>query len=163
MPSSMAHGLAALTVAHLAFPSAPPRYLYVSAAACAVLPDLDAIGRPFGAPDIQWLGGHRALTHSVAFAAALAFLVGAVLFRGAERRTRISRMICLAVATAMHGALDALTTYGDGVEFFAPFTTRRYKAPWQPLHSIGSEIVLVWLPALTLIWYLRRRAEATEN
>ena len=43
---------------------------------CAVIPDIDAIGRPFygAAGDLEWLGGHRGFTHSLTFAALLGLL-----------------------------------------------------------------------------------------
>ena len=65
--------------------------------------------------------------------------------------------VYFALALALHGALDALTTYGDGVMFLAPFSAWRYKAPWQPFDRIMPEIIGVWLPALAIIRYRRRR------
>lgn len=164
MPSSIAHGLAAAAVVTLVYRGDPPRGALWVAAACAVLPDLDAVGRPFGRGDVAWLGGHRALTHSLAFAAALAGVVASVGFRGrpelAGPRRRLVLATALAVGTALHGALDALSTYGEGVAFLSPFSAHRVKAPWQPFEALGPELILVWLPALAVLWTARawRRA-----
>jgi hypothetical protein len=37
-----------------------------------------------------------------------------------------------------HGAIDALTSYGEGIEFLSPFTNVRYWAPWR---LVGDGIV----------------------
>ncbi len=126
---------------------------------CAVLPDIDAVGRPFGWGDLAFLGGHRALTHSITFALLLGLTVAAVAFREArwqERRPRIAAYLIL--ATASHGLLDAFAGYGEGVEFLSPFSAARYTAPWRPLLGL-NEIAWIWLPALLIIviaWRLRR-------
>ena len=56
MPSSVAHGLAAIALGTLFYPSERAR-LYATAAAGSVLLDIDALGRPFGLGDVGWLGG----------------------------------------------------------------------------------------------------------
>ena len=161
MPSSVAHGLAAVALGALFYPAERAR-LYGAAAAGAVLLDIDAIGRPFGLGDLTWLGGHRALTHSLLFAAILAAILVLAACRGLDwRGRRMGAWGYFALAFALHGALDALTTYGDGVMFFAPFSASRYKAPWQPFHGILPEVVGVWLPALAILWY--RRCNLTAN
>lgn len=43
----------------------------------------------------------------------------------------------ISLATASHGFFDGFSTYGAGVAFFLPFTTRRFVFPWRPL-SPGS-------------------------
>ena len=164
MPSSIAHGLAAAAVVSLVYRGDPPRGALWMAAACAVLPDLDAVGRPFGHGDVAWLGGHRALTHSLAFAVALGGVLATLGFRGrpelAGPRRRLVLAAALALGTALHGALDALSTYGEGVAFLAPFSARRVKAPWQPFEALVPELILVWLPALAVLWTARARRRA---
>src|SRR5262245_51823370 len=114
MPSSIAHGLAAVALGAVIYPTEGSR-LYVPAAAGAVLLDVDAIGRPFGLGDVSWLGGHRALTHSLPFAAALALVAVVAVCRGDRwRGRRIGAWAYFALAFALHGALDALAAYGDG-------------------------------------------------
>jgi membrane-bound metal-dependent hydrolase YbcI (DUF457 family) len=41
--------------------------------------------------------------------------------------------VAVLLAIATHGALDALTTYGEGIQFLAPFSEYRYWAPWRIL------------------------------
>jgi len=156
MPSSIAHGLAALALGALVYPAERAR-LYGVAAAGAVLLDIDAIGRPFGLGDVGWLGGHRALTHSVPFAVGLAVLAVAAMCRGDHwRGRRIGVWAFFTLAFALHGVLDAFTTYGEGVMFLAPFSMWRYKSPWQPIHGVVPEIVAIWVPALGTIWHASR-------
>jgi membrane-bound metal-dependent hydrolase YbcI (DUF457 family) len=156
MPSSVGHGLAAVALGAVVYPAERAR-LYATAAAGAVLLDIDAIGRPFGLGDLHWLGGHRALTHSVPFAAALAALLVLAACRGADwQGRRLAAWAYFALALALHGALDTLTTYGDGVMLLAPFSAWRYKASWQPFNGILPELLGVWLPALAIVWYRRR-------
>lgn len=162
MPSSVAHGLAAAALVAAAYRGRPPAGALRAAALCAVLPDVDAAGRPFGLGDVGWLGGHRALTHSLAFAGLTGVAVAALGVRGPARSAgwgwRLALAAWLAVATASHGALDALTVYGEGVEFFAPFSDLRVKAPWRPFDAIVPEIALVWLPALVVLGVARMRS-----
>jgi membrane-bound metal-dependent hydrolase YbcI (DUF457 family) len=155
MPSSIAHGLAAVALGALFYPAERAR-IYGVGAAGAVLLDTDAIGRPFGL-DTGWLGGHRALTHSVPFAVALAVVTVAAVCRGDDwRGRRVGAWAFFTLAFALHGVLDALTTYGEGVMFFAPFSLWRYKSPWQPIHGVIPEIVAIWLPALGIFWHASR-------
>lgn len=150
--------------------------LSVAAAVCAMVPDLDLFGLVVGVPWGHMLG-HRGLTHSLAFAAALAALVVAGWFdtdRFAGSRGRL--WLVLFVATASHGVLDAMTDGGSGVAFFAPVDSTRYFLPWRPIpvSPIGvsrfftqrgatimrAEIVLIWLPSGVLALaaaVLRRR------
>jgi inner membrane protein len=152
MPSSVAHALVAVTVAAALRPRPTPRRFWLPVAVCAVVPDLDAIGWPFGLPDIAWLGGHRALTHSLLFAGALGAAIGTMYTRSPEwRGIRVRLCITLAIATATHGILDAMTTYGAGVAFFAPLWWTRYKLDWQPFTGVLTEVLLLWLPAACLL------------
>lgn len=164
MPSSVAHGLAAAALGAALYPF-EPRRLYTVAAAGAILLDVDAVGRPFGRGDVAWLGGHRALTHSLPFAVALAVVAVATTCRGPRwQGRRRGAWTYFALAFALHGALDALTTYGEGVMFLAPLSAWRYKAAWQPFHGILPEIGIIWVPALCILWYRRRvRPEASDS
>jgi membrane-bound metal-dependent hydrolase YbcI (DUF457 family) len=156
MPSSVAHGLTAVALGAGFYPAERLR-LYAAAAGGAVLLDVDAIGRPFGLGDVSWLGGHRALTHSLPFAAALAAAGVVAMCRGPDwQGRRLGAWAYFALAFALHGTLDALTPYGDGVMFLAPFSAWRFKAPWQPFDRIIPEVIGVWVPALVIIWYRRR-------
>jgi inner membrane protein len=134
MPSSWTHAIAAVTVAAALAPKDTPARVWAVVAVSAVIPDIDAIGRPFGRGDVDFLGGHRALTHSFTFAAALSVLLVAAALRSvAGFRARVTLWLALALAIASHGLLDTLVTYGEGVQFFAPWSEQRYAAPWRPL------------------------------
>jgi inner membrane protein len=142
-----------------------------------MVPDVDVIGFRFG---IQYgdFWGHRGFTHSLAFAALLAFTVTALAFRqGFPALSRFSICSYLFLATASHGILDAMTDGGLGVAFFAPFDNRRFFLPWTPIRvspiGVGrfftargvavlqSEILWIWLPAALFavsVWLLRRES-----
>jgi membrane-bound metal-dependent hydrolase YbcI (DUF457 family) len=126
-------------------------------ALAAAAPDIDAIGRPFGHGDITLLGGHRAVTHSI-FAALLLGAVALFLVpRHAARadRWRIALFVTAVVVT--HGVLDAFTTYGEGVAFFAPLSMHRWKSAWQPFGGLWSEVFALWIPAAVMyrLWLQR--------
>jgi inner membrane protein len=135
----------------------PARY-WMIVAATAIVPDLDAIGRPFHAGDVAWLGGHRALTHSLLFAAALGGLAVASNVADVGWRRHWPRLwLALCVAIALHGVFDTLADYGDGVMFFAPFSDTRYTSPWHPHRGLISDTLLGFLPALIVINVVRHR------
>lgn len=136
---------------------------WLLAALCSVVPDVDAVGFwlgvPYGAPL-----GHRGLTHSVAFAAALA---GAATVLGFPRGpSRAAVFAFLFLCGVSHGLLDAMTDGGLGVAFFAPFDNSRFFLPWRPIRvsPIGftgfvgprglaileRELLWIWLPFLAL-------------
>ena len=156
MPSSIAHASVAVLLAPLFGRDTVDRRTTMTAAAAAAIPDLDAIGRPFGLGDVTWLGGHRAFTHSIVFALVAGILAAVWSRRGAWRHARkIGLYVGLVVLS--HGVLDAFTTYGEGVSFLAPFSMIRWKSAWQPLSGLLPEVLLLWLPAL-LVYRMRRRA-----
>jgi inner membrane protein len=175
MPTVMSHAVVALALAP-AFRRAPwPRRVWWVAAGCAMLPDADVIGIPLGVPFGSVLG-HRGLTHSLIFAAALAAPLAPWL---ADRGARGWLWLYLFAATASHGLLDAMTNGGIGVAFFAPFDTTRYYVPWRPivvspisvrafvsqwgLAVLASEARYVWLPAALFaaaaLWLTRASRE----
>jgi inner membrane protein len=69
----------------------------------------------------------------------------------------------LCLSTLSHGILDAMTSGGSGVAFFAPVHNQRYFWPWRPIHIspvnlsgffsargvrvLRSELQRIWLPA----------------
>ena len=164
MPSSLAHAMVAVAVGSAAAPRSLLRPFLIIGAMCAVLPDIDAIGRPFNAVsgDLEFLGGHRAFTHSIAFAVLLGGLVSAVTLVSARwRRHRMRLAIFIAVVTACHGALDVYTSIGartTPVQFFSPFSSRGYTASWHPINGPFSELFLILIPLIAvtrIAWYLR--------
>jgi inner membrane protein len=161
MPSSLTHAAAAVAIGAAFAPTPMPRRYWVAGILCAVLPDLDAIGRPFGLGDVALLGGHRAVTHSLSFAIAVGVIVALVAF-GDPLRTynRVTVAAYLALATASHGLLDLLTTYGGGVALLSPFSELRFRSPWQPLGASPlDEIIYGLIPLLLIIWAIRLRPQ----
>ena len=158
MPSSVAHALAAVATGQLLAPHPLPRRHWAWLTGTAVALDLDALGRPFGAGDLAWLGGHRALTHSVL---AVVLLAGLLTWT-AERRpgqhlARGGLWLGSSVALLTHPALDLLTSYGQGLTLWAPFSWHRVTVAWHPLTGLWPEIVGVWTPALLVLWLRWRR------
>jgi inner membrane protein len=141
-----------------------PWRLVLAGAVCSVLPDLDVLAFAAGIPYRHWLG-HRGLTHSLAFAL-VAAIVGTLLHPIlAPRIARITTFLYVFVSIASHGLLDAMTTGGEGVGFFIPFSNERYFLPWRPIRVspiaparfaeralpvLLSELLWVWLPALAI-------------
>jgi inner membrane protein len=163
MASAFTHAAAALALGTAFRKPGPPARFWVLGAAFAAAPDLDAIGYWLGVPYESGFG-HRGFSHSLFFAALLAS-VGLLAFRddAGPSVDRGRTWLFLFLATASHGVLDALTTGGGGVAFFAPFLDERYRFPWRPIvvspmsirrfftergvRVLASELVWVWIPA----------------
>jgi inner membrane protein len=80
-------------------------------------------------------------------------------------------LLCIFVATASHGVLDAFTDGGLGVAFFAPFDGTRYFFPVRPIRVspigvarffsrtgmevLSSEMIWVWIPSGVLALFAR--------
>ena len=150
-------------------------------AVCAVLPDADVVAFYMDVP-YRGMLGHRGLSHSIPFAAALAVVLTWLVRRrswgdGQLGAVRLGTFLFL--ATASHGVLDALTDGGLGVAFWAPLSDARAFFPWRPiavapisarrffssegLPVIASEIAVVWVPAALVCaaaLALRRRRRA---
>lgn len=157
MPSSWTHAMSAIAVGALTLPSAPPR-VWTVVAVCAVLPDLDAIGRPFGHGDLAIIGGHRALTHSLAASALVSFVAALYLRRRAETFSALPPLFLgLFAAAATHGLLDAFTRYGEGITFLAPWSWTRYRAPWPIMSGLWSDTALFVAAAVIARVVIQRR------
>lgn len=181
MPTPLSHAVAALGIGACFYRPEIPKRVWVVGAICAALPDLDVIGFRFGVAYRDFLG-HRGLTHSIPFAAALAAAVLGVAFpRGVPGLRRWALGTYLFLATASHGLLDALTDGGLGIALLAPFDNTRYFFPVRPIRVsplrlerfftargvavLASEAVWVWLPAAILasgaaVWNRRRASVA---
>ena len=171
MPTVMSHAVAAWALGTAFRRPGWPARVWWAGAVCAVVPDADVLGLWLGVPFGSMLG-HRGLTHSLAFAVALAAIVTPVV---APRGVRVRATLYLFLAAASHGVLDAMTDGGIGVAFFAPFDPNRYYLPWRPiavspigvrrfitargLTVLESEFVYVWLPsvAFATVAYLATR------
>jgi len=163
MPSSIAHSSVALLLSPLLGTRAVSRRLIAFAAVAAAAPDVDAISRPFGRGDIVFLGGHRATTHSM-FVVVVAAIAAALLSRRAPLGRRLLITCYVGFVVASHGLLDALASYGDGVAFFAPIWTRRWKFGWQPFsNGVFPEMLFLWLPAaVVFVLWLRPRLDRSD-
>ncbi|HET9484142.1 MAG TPA: metal-dependent hydrolase, partial [Xanthomonadales bacterium] len=132
MPTVLTHPVVAIALAPwLRRHGVDPRVI-VTGMLCTLVPDLDVIGLRLGIPYDAPLG-HRGFSHSLAFATLLAGLLATL---GARLWAGVSRPLAFAfffVCTASHGVLDAMTTGGHGIAFFAPFSNERHFLPWRPI------------------------------
>lgn len=138
-----------------------PSHIVLVGLACAILPDLDVAGFLFGIRYGDVLG-HRGLTHSIFFAAALSialtWLLSTMHFGMA--------FLFLFLSTLSHPLLDAMTDGGLGIAFFSPISNRRYFCPVRPIavppigilaffskrgwRVMKSELRWIWLPSIGL-------------
>lgn len=148
-----------------------PRGFFPMAIVCSVLPDADVVAFALGIPYDHVLG-HRGLSHSLAFAALLGLAGGGLLFwLSSSDWSLLSVAGLLAVISASHGVLDALTDGGLGVAFFAPFDNTRIFLPWRPIpvspigasaflsgwgaRVLAAELLFLWLPGILLLGAVR--------
>ncbi|MEM7412117.1 MAG: metal-dependent hydrolase [Myxococcota bacterium] len=130
MPSAFAHAAIGGALSTWG-PRGGPRWLPWCLPALSAAPDLDVIGFWWGIPYGHPLG-HRGLTHSLPFAAAVAGAIYALL-RGRPFAGRIAVLCGLAVAS--HGLLDTFTNAGLGVGLWIPFDAARHFAEWRPIST----------------------------
>ena len=130
----------------------------------SILPDADILAFRFGI-HYEHMFGHRGFTHSITFALIWSILLIFVFHGGI--RSRVLTGLYYFICTISHGILDAMTTGGRGVAFFAPFSEERFFLPWRfirvsPLEArdffsewgirvIQNEIVFVGIPCVILI------------
>lgn len=167
MPSIFAHALAGAALATTVAPRAATRRIWIIAALCAAVPDVDAVGRPFGNLSLESVfGGHRGITHSLAFAIILGVIAASLVVRGRySGHARLRLWFAFALATASHGVLDMLSVIGDGAALWAPFSWTHYEFLWRPIGDlgpgrggparlvelVGNELLWVGLPSLLLV------------
>lgn len=160
MASVFSHAVAALSLGTCFYRPQIPKRVWVTGVLCSILPDIDVIGFRFG---IHYgdFWGHRGFTHSLVFAGLLSGAAAVLLLRRGIKGFPLFAYLFL--ATASHGALDAMTNGGLGVAFFSPFDNSRYFLPWRPIRVspvsatrffthrgylvLRSELVWIWLPA----------------
>jgi len=181
MPSVFSHAVAATAIGAVMIATPPRLGVWGLGALCAMLPDLDVLAFAFELPYAHMLG-HRGLSHSLFFAAGLAFVATSVAARRLVPGAGALRLWAFFfVATASHGLLDAMTSGGYGIAFFAPFSDTRYFFPWRPivvspigidaffshrgLEVMSSELRWIWLPAavVVLVFGLLRRRRIPET
>ena len=165
MCSVLTHPAVPIALATLLPQEALSPTVLLAGVACSVIPDLDVIGFKFGLTS-EHLLGHRGLTHSIVFAAALGALLTYALFHHSHPDPWV---VCffLFASTLSHPLLDMLTNGGRGVALFAPFSNVRYFFPCRPIEVspvsvrrffsrrgaqiIRSELRWVWLPAAVVV------------
>lgn len=132
MASAFAHALTAVTVGKLYSGKPQPRKFWLLGIFCAIVPDADVLAFKFGIP-YGHMFGHRGFTHSFFFGAVLSLLLVVLFFRkdGLSRIKQFWVWLYLFVCSASHGILDAMTTGGKGIAFWAPFSDERIFLPWQ--------------------------------
>ncbi len=168
MASAFSHAIASVAIGKTSFIKNIDKKFWLLGIFCAVIPDADAIGFKLGiAYESVW--GHRGITHSFFFAALLAFAV-TYFFYGEEKlwsKRWFSLFALFFFATASHPILDAMTTGGLGVAFFAPFDNTRFFFPFRPIKVspisvakfmgergwlvLKNEFIWVWIPSLVVI------------
>ena len=173
MPTIFSHAIFASSIGSL-FPSAHDKArFWILTATCAMLPDADVISFGLGVR-YDSMFGHRGITHSIIFAAALGLIVSTLFFSGVSI-PRWKLALYFGLVTATHPLLDMLTDGGRGVALFAPFSGERYFFPWRPIEVspiglnffnergwavLSSEIIWIWIPASIIFlvgWLVRRR------
>lgn len=172
MATPLSHLAVPLALVVALGPDRVPPGLMTLALACAVLPDLDALGLWLGIP-YEHPFGHRGFTHSLPFAVALA--AAGALFAPAAGAQPASAFSILLVSAASHGLIDGMTNGGLGIAFFSPFSHRRRFLPWRVievsplrpsalfsyrgLRVLQSELRWVWVPCVLAAlagWSVRR-------
>lgn len=168
MASAFSHAIASVAIGKISFIKKVDLKFWLLGIFCAVIPDADAIGFKMGVP-YESVWGHRGITHSFFFAALLALVI--MYFFYPDNRKLSKRWWALFAfffaATASHPILDAMTTGGLGVAFFAPFSDERYFFPFRPikvspisitrfftgvgLMVLKSEFIWVWIPSFIVI------------
>ena len=145
-----------------------------------MLPDLDVIGLWLGIPYGHPLG-HRGFTHSIAFG----IFLGLVAIPFAPRLNAAPRIVffLIALSAISHGVLDAMTNGGLGVAFLWPFSNERFFLPWRPLYVSPmeitgffsfrglrgllriavSELLVIWLPAMTIRYVARQKEIRSDS
>lgn len=163
MSSLFGHALAGLATSAAFSKGRPPRRLWVTAAACAMAPDLDWFVDFLNLSQRSDLL-HRGLSHSLLAAGAIATAGMVIAYRPHLRDRRIWG--CVMTAALSHSLLDACTFGGKGVALLLPFSDARFVSAWQPLFvspipltrrlldwlllSLGSEALWIGLPTLLL-------------
>lgn len=176
MPTIFSHAVAALGLGAAFFGRKAPARVLALGALCAVLPDADVVGFALGVRYEDPLG-HRGLSHSLAFAAALATAVLPLAYRRGKDGPGPGRIWgYLFLSTASHGLLDAMTDGGLGIALLAPLDDTRYFFPFRPIEVspigvrrflserglavIASELLWIWLPAAVVAGIGLRKAAA---
>lgn len=170
MASAFGHAAVAFTTSRF-FPKflMQKRVIFLGIAS-SIMPDIDVLAFKYGIPyEDMW--GHRGITHSIFFAVLWSIFLVYMFHKESKSSTQKNLFVFYFLATASHAILDAFTTGGAGVAFFAPFDNERYFAPWRVirvspisaarffsewgLKVLASEAKYIGLPCLVL-WGLAK-------
>lgn len=133
MASAFGHTFAALAISQTGLVKATNWRLIIAGIVLSILPDADSIGFAFGIPYASFWG-HRGFSHSIVFALLVAVLVQQLFFRFKVNFFGSIKIISfLFFSCVSHAVLDAMTTGGLGVAFFAPFDNTRYFFSFRPI------------------------------
>lgn len=164
MASAFGHIVSAIGIGSV-FPSKmmTPK-VYLIGAVSATLPDIDVLSSYFGIYGLEMLG-HRGITHSIAFALIWAWVLIKVFHRSSEFERTL--LLYYFIATVSHGLIDGLTNGGDGIAYFAPFSSYRTHLPLEliqvsplgvrnffsewGLKVLASEFIWIGIPSAALI------------
>jgi len=174
MASAFGHIASAIGIGSL-FPKSvfTPQVLLIGAVT-ATIPDLDVLSSSFGIWGLDMLG-HRGITHSFFFAFVWASLLTLLFHR--SHKSRLTILLYYFICGASHGILDGLTNGGDGIAYFAPFSSFRTHLPYEliqvsplglrnffsvwGLKVLLSELKWIFTPSLMLVlisnWIRKRR------
>jgi inner membrane protein len=161
MPTILSHAAVPLALAvGLGGHVISPRLL-VAGVAASILPDLDVLAFRLNIAYGDTFG-HRGASHSIGFAALVAFVT--LLLAHRLNSGRVTAFLFVAICTVSHGILDMFTNGGHGVALWWPLSSERMFAPWQVievsplslhrflsargLEVLQSELFWVWLPAI---------------
>lgn len=166
MASAFGHAAAAFTASRF-FPKflMQKRVVFLGIAS-SIMPDIDVLAFKYGIPyEDMW--GHRGITHSIFFAVLWSLALVYIFHSKSKSTNKRNLFLFYFLATASHAILDACTTGGAGVAFFAPFDNERYFAPWRVikvspisasrffsewgLKVLASEAKFIGLPCLILL------------
>lgn len=164
MATIVSHAVVAITLGKLSFCPGQAR-IWSWAVICAILPDIDVLAFRLGIPyESMW--GHRGITHSLMFAMLTGFAIALLVFRDEAVSMRIRLGLYFFLVAVSHGVLDAMTSGGLGIAFFAPFDNSRIFFDVRPIEVspiglsffsargvtvIYSEIRYIIVPSLVLL------------
>lgn len=163
MPSIITHAVGAYFVNQSIFAKETTWKIALCVVVSAMIPDADFIGFKLGIP-YDSLFGHRGFTHSFVFALLWSIMLYVIFFY--QKINPFLIITILFIATISHPVLDAMTSGGEGVAFFSPFSNHRYFFPYRPIKVsplgisrffsergflvLKSEILFVWIPSFAL-------------
>lgn len=167
MASAFGHAAVSLALSQTGMAKSMSWRLLLAGVVLSILPDADSIGFWFGIPYASFWG-HRGFSHSIVFALLVALFTQWLLFnKGKTLSERIRIISFLLFSCVSHAVLDAMTTGGLGVAFFAPFDNERYFFSFRPIKVspisvraffngqgwkvIRSEVIWIGIPALLII------------